>query len=362
MAPLSALPLLAIVTLPRLMGVPEGVPEQGGGGIGRAPPSVVVVKSGRLRAFQDLADAFQDNCRVPVQQLYIVDESSATGLDRMRLQTAVQSARVLVAVGQPAIEVVSGVRAHIVYALVPDPPVGAIGTNNFAPPSLVFRAMTKLQPAIKRIGVVYSPRAAQRMERAREAARAQGIELVERVVHNSPEAIRAMHAMIDVRLQQEGQASPVATAVVARPGGGVRQASTGGTAPPSVPPALVPALPVPPLPIEAMWVGADPQLIDTQVTEFLMQMQIEWQVPVLTCTRQQVLSGALLAVDWAPDVVGRHLAWQVTHLLDDPDHLDPVMRDHPSAQPDVVVNAQTARRLGISLDQVRGLAGWKIIE
>jgi ABC-type uncharacterized transport system substrate-binding protein len=83
---------------------------------------------------------------------------------------------------------------------------------------------------------------------------------------------------------------------------------------------------------------------------------------VVTCTRQQVLSGALLSVDWAPDVVGQHLAWQVTHLLDDPEHLDQVMRDHPSTRPDVVVNAQTARRLGISLELIRGLPGWKIIE
>ena len=45
--------------------------------------------------------------------------------------------RVLVAVGQPAIEVVSGMRAHIVYALVPDPPAGAIGTNSIAAPSAV---------------------------------------------------------------------------------------------------------------------------------------------------------------------------------------------------------------------------------
>ena len=108
--------------------------------------------------------------------------------------------------------------------------------------------------------------------------------------------------------------------------------------------------------------GADPQLIDSQVTHFLMEMQLKWKLPVLTCTRQQVISGALLAVDWSPEAVGRHLAWQVNHLLDDPEHLDSVMRDHPTAPPDIVVNAQTARRLGISLDQVRGMSGWKIYE
>src|SRR4051812_25349912 len=178
----AALTLLAVFALPKLMGVPEGTPDTGGGGSGRAPPSVVVVKSGHVRAFQDVADAFQDNCRVKVQQLYMVDGSGSPGQARERLQIAVQSARVLVAVGQPAIEVVTGMRAHIVYALVPDPPVGVIGTNSIAAPSAVFRAMAMLQPAIRRIGVVYSPRAIPRVLLARVAARTMGIELVERMV------------------------------------------------------------------------------------------------------------------------------------------------------------------------------------
>lgn len=320
------------------MGVPDGAPDTTSGS-GRPPPSVVVVKSGRVRAFQDVADAFQDNCRVHVQQLYMVDGESHSGPAREQLQVAVQSARVLVAVGQPAIEVVSGMRAHIVYALVPDPPAGVIGTNSIAEPRAVFRALAQLQPAVRRIGVVYSPRAFQRVQLARMAARTMGIELVERMVQSGPEAIRAMNAMV---------------------GGGGSEAGYGVTVLPPSP--AVHGADVGPVAIDAMWIGADPQLIDTQVTHFLMEMQLKWKVPVLTCTRQQVLSGALLAVDWSPEAVGRHLAWQVNHLLDDPDHLDTVMRDHPTSSPDVVVNAQTARRLGISLDQVRGLPGWKIYE
>lgn len=338
MAFFPALTLLAVFSLPKLMGVPDGAPDNGGGGSGRPPPSVVVLKSGRVRAFQDVADAFQDNCRVHVQQLYMLDGNSSPGPAREQLQVAFQSARVLVAVGQPAIEVVSGMRAHIVYALVPDPPAGVIGTNSIADPRAVFRALALLQPAIRRIGVVYSPRAGARVQLARLAARTMGIELVERMVQSGPEAIRAMNAMV-------GGGSELGTSVtVLPPNPNVHGADVG------------------PLAIDAMWIGADPQLIDTQVTHFLMEMQLKWKVPVLTCTRQQVLSGALLAVDWSPEAVGRHLAWQVNHLLDDPDHLDPVMRDHPTSSPDVVINAQTARRLGISLDQVRGLPGWKIYE
>jgi ABC-type uncharacterized transport system substrate-binding protein len=314
---------------------------------------VVVVKSGRVRAFQDVADAFQDNCRVKVQQLHMVDGTSSPGPARERLQIAVQSARVLVAVGQPAIEVVAGMRAHIVYALVPDPPPGAIGTNSIAAPNAVFRAMLTLQPATRRIGVVYSPRAIQRVLLARTAARAMGIELVERMVQSGPEAIRAMNTMVG------GNTEPPDAEPVLQVGSPMAPMQVMRGAP-GIP--VTAAAPQGPVAIDAMWIGADAQLIDTQVTHFLMEMQVRWRVPVLTCTRQQVISGALLAVDWSPEAVGRNLAWQVNHLLDDPEHLEAVMRDHPSAPPDTVVNAQTARRLGISLDQVRGMAGWKIYE
>jgi ABC-type uncharacterized transport system substrate-binding protein len=116
------------------------------------------------------------------------------------------------------------------------------------------------------------------------------------------------------------------------------------------------------VPIDALWVGPDPQLVDTQVLHFLQQVQIEWRIPVLAGTRQLVSSGALLAVDWSPEVVGQHLAWQVNHLLDDPDHIELLSRDHPLAPPETVVNVQAARRLGISLESVRGLPNWKLVE
>ena len=356
----ATLTLLTLFSLPKLMGVPDGVPDTGNGAAHPQSPSVVVVKSGHVRAFQDVADAFQDNCRVKVQQLYMVDGTSSPGPARERLQIAVQSARVLVAVGQPAIEVVAGMRAHIVYALVPDPPAGAIGTNSIAAPSMVFRAMATLQPSIHRIGVVYSPRAVQRVQLARIAARNMGIELVERMVQSGPEAIRAMNAMVGGSV--EPPAGTLAFQVGPMPGLPMMQLMPPTPQMGQGPLAPGPVQPVQPVQIDAMWIGADAQLIDTQVTHFLMEMQVRWRVPVLTCTRQQVFSGALLAVDWSPEAVGRNLAWQVNHLLDDPEHLESVMRDHPSEKPDIVVNAQTARRLGISLDQVRGLAGWKIYE
>lgn len=289
-------------------------------------PSVVVVRSGRVAAFQEVAEAFQEGCRVHVQQMQIGD-GGLTPQQRERLALT----RLLVAVGQPAAEALAGMRAQIVYAMVPDPPAGAIGTNNIAPPQAVLSKLLQLKPDVRRVGVVYTRRVLTRMPAARQAAQALGLELVEIMVASGPEAISAMYGMVAAPMQ------------IGSPGGNAG------------PPAKRPL-------VDALWVGPDPLLIDSPVTYFLIQAQLMWRVPIVTGTRQLVSHGALLAVDWSPEAAGRHLAWQVNQLLDDPDRLEAAAREYPTSPPEAVVNAQAARRLGIALGAVRSLPGWKFIE
>lgn len=313
------LALAAVLSIPVFLGIPgitSGLAQdvgQGGGAVTRPSPSVVLVKRQGVRAFQDVAEAFSEHCRVQVQQIQIDDGPNAM----VRAREQVQSARVLVAVGQPAVDAVVGVRAHIVYALAPDPPAGAIGTNSSAPPAAIFRALLQVLPRAKRIAVPYSSRGAARVAYARAAARALNLDLIELPVRTSPDAIRTLSALLSTPPQ---------------PG------------------------------IDAIWVGADPQLIDTQVFLFLREVQLRWQVPVLAATRQQVSFGALLTVDWSPEQVGRNLAYQVNHLLEDPERLDALTRDHPATPPEVVVNRPAALRMGLPVDVLRTLPGWKVID
>ena len=320
------LPLLGLCWLPLWLGVAAADTGDHPGGPRNAPlPSVVVVRSGHVAAFQEVAEAFQDGCRVHVQQLQLGD-GGVLAVQRERLTAA----RVLVAVGQPAAEALAGMRAHIVYALVPDPPAGAIGSNSTAPPQDVLQALQRLKPDVKRVGVVYTQRVVTRMPAARQAAKALGLELVERPVSSGPEAISVINGLVSSTPPQPGAdgSGPVARGPL----------------------------------IDALWLGPDPLLIDSPVTYFLIQAQLMSRVPVIASTRQLVSHGALLAVDWSPESVGRHLAWQVNHLLDDPDHLEGVAREHPITPPEAVVNVLAARRLGISLNAVRGRPGWKFIE
>jgi ABC-type uncharacterized transport system substrate-binding protein len=230
---------------------------------------------------------------------------------------------VLVAVGQPAVDLAAGARARIVYALVPDPPMGSIGTNSSAPPQTVFRAVLHALPHTRRIATISSERGLQRVLQARAAARSLNLELVELSASSSAAAIRELRELF-VPIPDEQRA-------VAR------------------------------APVDALWLGADPLLIDQQVLQFALQMQIRWKVAVVGATRQQVSFGALMAVDWPLEAVGRHLAWQVNQLLDAPEHLDLVAKDHPGGPPEHVLNAKAAKLLGIHVEGLRHV-GWKVIE
>lgn len=321
-----ALALLVLVTLPQLLAAPDVGMDSGGGGGGapRTGPQVLLVRTPGMRAVQEVTEAFSEGVRVQFQQVSMGDSPS----ELARTRELAQSARLLVAIGQPALELLVGARAHIVYALAPDPPSGAIGTNTSAPPVQVFRALQQLRPKTHRILAISSERGHHRVMAARGAARSLGMELIDVSVTGGDAAIRALRELFLPSPEE-----------LIRAGG-----------PPSAGQ------------VDAIWLGADPQLINMQVLQFVLRLQIQRGVPVIAATRQQVYFGAMMAVDWPPEAVGRHLAWQVNQLLHDPAHMELVARDHPSGNPEIVVNAHAARRLGIRLERARHNAGWKVVE
>lgn len=318
-----ALALLAFITLPQLLAAPDVGGDTGGGGV-RTPMQVLLVRTPGLRAVQEVTEAFSEGCRVQFQQVSM-GESPA---DLARTRELAQSARVLVAVGQPALELLAGTRARVVYALAPDPPPGAIGTNNAAPPVQTFRALQNIRPRARRILAIYSERGHMRIMAARGAARSLGMELIELPVSTGEGAIRALRELFLPAREEIARTGHVASAAH----------------------------------VDAIWLGADPQLIDVPVLQFVLQLQIQRELPVIAATRQQVHFGALMAVDWPLESVGRHLAWQVNQLLHDPEHIEVLSRDHPNGNPDIVLNANSARRLGIHVEGFRNQLGWKVIE
>lgn len=265
---------------------------------------VVLLRQMGISAFEDATEGFLENCRVRVRQVPLDN-----GPELIR---RVGPAQLVVAIGQAAVDAGRRTGKPIVYALAPSPPPGAVGADAAAPPELVLRALTEARRGVRRVGVVAGKNDRGRLTAARLAARLLGLELVERAASSGPEAIVALR---DLSLQ-----SP---------------------------------------PIEALWIGADPQLVTTPVFQYALQLQLSRNIPVLASTRQQVRSGAFLAVDWPPRLVGRRLAALVFLVLEGMPRAELSGREDPAGAPQITLNGLIAKKLGVDLVGRRA-AGWRI--
>ncbi|HNI61293.1 MAG TPA: hypothetical protein PKW11_15225, partial [Pseudomonadota bacterium] len=285
----AMLVLSALTSLGLGASFPDGTIEGYGGGgaaVQRSGAAVVVVKSANVKAFQDVAESFRDRCRVGVIFTNLRHESAD---EAARVREAVAHARLLVAVGQPAAEALQGLRTRIVYAMVPSPPVGMVGTNSSVSPRDALATLRTLKPDIRHIGVIYTRQGLTKMVAARSAARALGLELHDQLVESSPDAIRAIYSLVWGRTDEAGNRTPK---------------------------------------VDALWVGPDPLVVDMPLLQYLLTVQLTARVPVLAGTRQMVSHGVLMSIDWSPEAVGENLAIQVNQILDDPNHYE-LNRDHP---------------------------------
>ena len=60
--------------------------------------------------------------------------------------------------------------------------------------------------------------------------------------------------------------------------------------------------------VDAIWLPGDTDVITPQVFQYALRLQLERGLPVAAATRQQVHSGALIAVDFSPRAAGRAAA------------------------------------------------------
>ncbi len=271
---------------------------------------IVLIKQAGVLAYEEVAESFTENFRVRVRQVQIDDTPASEAEARRRAL----SARYVVAVGQPSVRVAKDGTAVVLYAMAPDPPKGAIGSDSSGPPELLFRALLQVRPGTRRIGAFASHRPLARlmMEHARAAARTLGLGLKERPADTGPQAIAALRALIEDDPK-----------------------------------------------VDAVWIGADPDLVTTPVFQYLLRVQLRRGVPILAATRQQVRSGALLSVDFSPSAVGRRLAALTNLVLEGVHHPELSGREDPAGPPMVTLNALMARKLDLDLAPGRSM-GWRI--
>lgn len=150
---------------------------------GEAPIAVVYPDIGEpYRAiFEKIVDGIEDRASSRVVK-YAVKPSA----DLTELKTALrrQDARVVIALGRQGMKAVTPDRGMAIVVggvvTVPESEARGLLVVSLSPdPSLLFARMKVLMPAAKRVFVVYDPRNnAWLMRLAKEAARAQGLELV----------------------------------------------------------------------------------------------------------------------------------------------------------------------------------------
>ncbi len=256
------------------------------------PRDVVLLKRAGITAYEEVSEEFGDRCRVRARVVSFGDEGA------LGVRDGINRGDLVVTVGQEALDAVAGVGARVIPTLAFHTPHGLVGPPAAPTPELLLRVLATARPGIRVVGAVYGPRSLDMVQATAEAARRLGLTLLARPVTSGPEAVRALHQMAE------------------------RHA------------------------IHAIWLPGDTDVITPQVFQYALRLQLERGLPVVAATRQQVHSGALVAVDFSPRAAGRVAAELANRLLDGKTIGEAGDVDlYGGAR--ITVNATAARRLGV---------------
>jgi len=267
----------------------------------RAASEVLVVKRAGVTAYEEVSEEFAERCRVRARVVSFGEEG-APPKDQLVGRWRIAPSTLVVTIGQEALDAVVGGGAHVqvIPTMAFHTPPGLAGPPALPHPELLLHVLHTARRGITAVGAVYGPRSDALMEEARAAAHKLGITLVAQRVSDGPSAVRALRQLISGKVR-----------------------------------------------VNAIWLPGDSDVITQQVFQYGLRLQLERGLPLAAATRQQVHSGALLAVDFAPRAAGRTAADLANRVLEgknlDADNVEPYV--HAGAR--ITVNAQAARRLGI---------------
>lgn len=258
------------------------------------PSDIVVLKRPGVSAYQEVTDEFLEHCRVRARIVNLTGSPPP-----------LHPSDVVLAVGQRAVDAVAGSGARVVSALALRVPFGAIAADAQPAPELALRALRAAHPTVRRVGLVYGPNTDVLVAQSRQPAQALGLTLVKARASDGPGALRELARIA-------GQ-------------------------------------------VDALWLLPDLEVVVPQVFQYALSLEIRRGIPIVGVSRQQVHSGALLAIDSDPRAVGRQAALLVNQLLDggSPEHAGSARARGRSLE--LVVNGDVARRLRADLPALRAL-------
>jgi len=150
----------------------------------KAPIAVIYPDIGEpyRSVFAQIVSGIEDKVKVPLAN-YVVRPN--TNIEELKNSLRRQDVKVVIALGRQGMKIASGFDRNIGVVVggvitTPENEMGDLPVNSLSPdPALLFSHLKVLMPAVKRVFVVYDPRQNGWMiHLAKEAARAQGLELV----------------------------------------------------------------------------------------------------------------------------------------------------------------------------------------
>lgn len=283
--------LLIAVSLIATAATPARSSEATTGALSPLPSAIVAVRSNEGAAPETIEE-FIERCAVPVRSIFVDERVPAP-----------RPSDIVFAIGDRAAAIASSTDRLIVAfttaefgpALRADPPPS---------PERLLRGLIAGQPRVRRVGIVFGQRTQPLATAAAAIATSLGLTTVPIRASDGPEAIRLL-----------------------------RRAATS---------------------IDAIWLTPDPDVHTAQLFQYALTLQLRNALPVIGATRQQVRSGALLAVEVDPRDVGRRAAAIATRLLaGDRDGAERIAR---TGQPSrLIANREIGRLLGVDLAALRRL-------
>ncbi len=219
------------------------------------PCEIVVVKSAELKPYQDVLQGFRDFCNCEVRELRPrAGEGEET--------TLLRSADAVVAIGTTVFKKVRTIQDRPVIYVMVMPSEAALslqpnisGVSMDISPETYISTMMEVFPKARRIGLLYDPQhTAVFVGEAAKAARAAGIELVEKQVrdpHKIPSLLDEMAGKIDI-----------------------------------------------------FWMMPDSTVVTAETVDYLLRFSFQHSVPIFSFSKKYVEMGAVAALDVDPYDMG----------------------------------------------------------
>lgn len=216
--------------------------------------AIVVLRRSGVLPYEALIERFRSDLRTPIQVVGLDDEPAQTSSMALR-------AKLFFAVGQHAHDwaVSTGLQPLLQTFVYRAPSPSALNVSAIVHPDRVLEMIRGLIPKARSVFVLAGPSTRHLASVAQNAAKRFGIDVTTKTVPNAGAAIRALHDTVSA-------------------------------------------------PVHAVWLLPDIDVLTSHVLRYAIAMQYRRGIPLIGATRYHVVRGALLALDFAPDHLGREAA------------------------------------------------------